>query len=124
MTLKSRNKILRPYRLHTGSLAWIIHRVTGILLFLYIFLHLYEISQLKDPERYKEIILTMNHPVIKLGELGLLGLVLTHGLNGLRLTLIDLGVSTRFHKIIFWSLACIGLIILTIGGLHIIGESK
>jgi succinate dehydrogenase / fumarate reductase cytochrome b subunit len=124
MTLKSSKKILRPYRWHTGSFAWTIHRVTGILLFFYIFLHLYVINKLKDPEEYKTMITFMSDPVIRLGEIGLLGLVLAHALNGIRLTLIDLGVSTKLHKVIFWASAGIGFVILTIGGLYILRGIK
>lgn len=124
MTVKPNKKILRPYKWHTGSLAWAIHRVTGILLFLYIFLHLYLINKLKDPEEYKATITFMNDPFIKLGEIGLLGLVLTHALNGIRLTLIDLGLPTKLHKIIFWGSVCVGFVILTIGGLYILRGIK
>lgn len=123
-SIKTDKKLFRPYRWHTGSLAWFIHRITGILLFFYIFLHLYVINKLKDPEEYKATITFMNDPVIKLGEIALLGLVLAHALNGIRLTLIDIGVSTRLHKIIFWISACIGLVILTIGGLHVLGGNE
>ncbi len=124
MTVKPNKKILRPYKWHTGSLAWALHRVTGILLFFYIFLHLYVINKLKDPEEYKAMITFMNDPVIKLGEIGLLGLVLSHALNGIRLTLIDIGVSTKLHKVIFWASAGIGFVILTIGGLYILRGGK
>ncbi|MEK6693174.1 MAG: succinate dehydrogenase, cytochrome b556 subunit [Nitrospirota bacterium] len=124
MTVKPNKKILRSYKWHTGSLAWIIHRITGILLFFYIFLHLYLINKLKDPEEYRAMITFMNDPVIKLGEIALLGLVLAHSLNGIRLTLIDTGVSTKLHKIIFWASACTGFVILTIGGLYILRGIK
>ncbi len=124
MTVKPNKNILRFYRWHTGSVAWFIHRLTGILLFFYIFLHLYVINKLKDPEEYKAAITVMNDPFIKLGEIALLGLVLAHSLNGIRLTLIDTGVSTKLHKVIFWASAGIGFVILTIGGLYILRGGK
>ncbi|MBI5199101.1 MAG: succinate dehydrogenase, cytochrome b556 subunit [Nitrospirae bacterium] len=123
-SIKTDKKLFRPYRWHTGSLAWALHRVTGILLFFYIFLHLYVINKLKDPEEYKATITFMNDPSIKLGEIALLGLVLAHALNGIRLTLIDIGVSTKLHKIIFWMSVCVGFVILIIGGLYILRGSK
>ncbi len=90
------------YRLHTGSAAWIIHRVSGIALTLYIFLHLYVLSNLKDPEKFDAIMRTLNNPLIKIGEIGLLFLVAAHSLNGVRLTLLDVGLPTRLQKPLFW----------------------
>ncbi len=111
------------YRWHTGSFAWLIHRVTGILLTLYIFLHLYVLSHLKDPETFNSMMALMKHPLVKLSEVGLLGLVLAHGLNGLRLTLLELGVSSRLQKSLFWTAVATGIVILFIGGLPILGGS-
>lgn len=90
------------YRLQTGSFAWLTHRVTGISLTLYIFLHLYVLSHLKDPLKYASLIEVMKNPLVKLSEAGLLGLVIGHAFNGFRLTLIDLGVSTTLQKKLFW----------------------
>ncbi|HHN64622.1 MAG TPA: succinate dehydrogenase, cytochrome b556 subunit [Nitrospirae bacterium] len=109
------------YRWHTGSVAWLIHRVTGILLTLYIFLHLYVLSHLKDPVSYRKMMLLMNNPVIKLSEVGLLGLVLAHALNGVRITLLELGVSTKLQKRLFWSALLIGTVLFVLGGWPIIG---
>lgn len=109
------------YKWQTGSLAWIIHRATGIALTLYIFVHLYVLSNLKDPSRFESIMGLMKNPFLRLSEIGLLALVISHALNGARLTLIDLGVQTRFHKILFWSAFCIGSAIFLTGTLLIMG---
>lgn len=107
------------YRQQTGSLAWIIHRVTGIALTLYIFVHLYVLSSLKDPARFESIMGLMKNPFLRLSEIGLFALVISHALNGVRLTLIDLGVQTKFHKILFWCAFCIGSAIFLAGSLLI-----
>jgi succinate dehydrogenase / fumarate reductase cytochrome b subunit len=99
--------ILLGHRLHPGSIAWLVHRVTGIALTIYLIAHLYVLSHLKDPEEFESLMRMSSHPMVKLGELGLLGLVAAHTLNGLRLTLIDLGAPTRAQKPLFWTAAAV-----------------
>ena len=109
------------YRWHTGSLAWLIHRVTGVALTLYIFLHLYVLSHIKDPVQFESLMNLFKNPFVKIGEIGLIVLVIAHSLNGLRLTLIDMGMSTRLQKPMFWTAFAIGIIILVFGAQPFIG---
>jgi len=110
------------YRWHTGSLAWLIHRVTGIALTLYIFLHIYVLSHIKDPVQFESLMNLFKNPFVKVGEIGLVGLVVAHSLNGLRLTFIDVGVSTRLQKPMFWTAFAIGILILMVAAWSFIGE--
>jgi succinate dehydrogenase / fumarate reductase cytochrome b subunit len=109
------------YRLRTGSFAWLVHRLTGIVLTLYIFLHLYVLAHLKDPSGYTSIMRAMQSPLVKLSEAGLLVLVIAHAFNGLRLTLIDMGMPTGLHKRFYWSAFTVGAVIAVFGGLYIVG---
>jgi succinate dehydrogenase / fumarate reductase cytochrome b subunit len=109
------------YRFQTGSFAWLIHRLTGIALTLYIFLHLYVLSSLRDPVYYEAVMKTMRIPFLRLLEAGLLGLVIGHGFNGIRLTLIDLGISTRLQKPLFWVSFVVGALLFILGALPIAG---
>ncbi len=109
------------YKLYTGSLAWLIHRASGILLTLYLCLHLYILSHLKDPDQYRSMIAMMQRPIVKIAELGLMALLLGHGLNGLRLTLIDLGASSGTQKRLFWSAAACGSALCLFGFWRFIG---
>jgi succinate dehydrogenase / fumarate reductase cytochrome b subunit len=109
------------YRLNTGSFAWIIHRVTGIALALYLCVHLYVLSNLKDPWKYESILDLMKNPLVKLSEIGLLALVVAHGLNGARLTLLEYGVSTKVQKKLFWVSAFIGILVVAFGAIPILG---
>ena len=101
------------YRLRTGSFAWILHRASGIALTGYIFLHLYVLSNLKDPVRYKELVGLTHSPLVKLGEAGLIGIVAVHAFNGIRLALVDIGMPTRLQKPVFWAAgAATGFVVL------------
>ncbi len=108
------------YRLQTGSFAWLIHRFTGIALTLYIFLHLYVLSSLRDPVRYEALMKAMKNPLVRLMEAGLLALVISHALNGFRLTLIDMGVSTGMQKLLFLIAFVLGSFLFVIGAVPMI----
>lgn len=109
------------YRLRTGSFAWLTHRLTGIVLTLYILLHLYMLANLKDPSGYASMMKLMQNPLFKLSEAGLLIVVIAHAFNGLRLTLIDMGMPTGLHKRFYWSAFTAGAAIAVFGGLYIVG---
>jgi succinate dehydrogenase / fumarate reductase cytochrome b subunit len=92
---------------YSGMLAFWIQRVTGVALLFYLFLHVLTIHQLRQPERFDASMRMFGSPLFKLGEIGLLGVVILHALNGVRLTLIDMGVgvgATRQRQM-FWYLA-------------------
>jgi succinate dehydrogenase / fumarate reductase cytochrome b subunit len=108
------------YRLHTGSFAWLIQRLTGVVLTLYIFLHLYVLSSLKDPAHYASMIQLMRSALVRVSDAGLLGLVVGHALNGLRLTLIDLGVPTTLQKKLFYAAFMVGAAIFIVGSVLMI----
>lgn len=112
------------YRFRTGSFAWLIHRLTGIALTLYIFLHLYVLAHLKNPDGYAAIMEVMQNPLVKVSEAGLLAIVIAHAFNGFRLALVDLGMPTGLHKKVFWYAFGIGASITLLGGLYIAGAVR
>ena len=112
------------YRLQTGSLARIIHRISGVALTIYIFFHLYYLSSLRDPVRFESLRMFLDSPFVKFGEAGLLLLVIAHSFNGIRLTLLDMGVPTRLQKILFFTAALTGGMIFLIGAWPILGGSR
>ncbi len=108
------------YRLQTGSFAWLIQRLTGIVLTLYLFLHLYVLSSLKDPLHYASVLKLMRSPLVRVSDAGLLGLVVGHALNGFRLTLIDLGMPTELQKKVFYTAFVLGAAIFIAGSVPMI----
>ncbi|OIP97434.1 MAG: succinate dehydrogenase, cytochrome b556 subunit [Syntrophobacteraceae bacterium CG2_30_61_12] len=80
------------YKLHPGYIAWILHRATGIMLGLYLFLHIWVIHHLGQGEAaFNEVMAVVQSPFFHLMEIGLLGTVVYHGINGLRVVFIDYG---------------------------------
>jgi len=109
------------YRLRAGSFAWIIHRISGVALTIYIFFHLYYLSSLRDPVRFESLRKLLDDPLVKFGEAGLLLIVIAHSFNGVRLTLLDMGVPTRLQKTLFFIAALAGGMIFFIGAWPILG---
>lgn len=86
-----------------GMLAFMLHRLTGLGLVFYLFLHLAVLSKLgSGPESWDSFLALVRSPLILILDGILLLGVLFHGLNGLRLTLIGLNVGLRWQKASFW----------------------
>src|SRR5437879_3327655 len=98
---------VRRYRdQFSGMTAHIVQRVTGLLLLTYLFLHVRTIHELtKGPAAFNAALATFRHPLFKLLEIALLGTVILHALNGIRITLIDLGIAHGQQRRLFWAYA-------------------
>jgi succinate dehydrogenase / fumarate reductase cytochrome b subunit len=96
---------VRKYRWQfSGMVAHVIQRVTGLLLLVYLFLHVHTIRQLSEgPVAFDQALSVFKNPLFRLLEITLLGTVILHALNGIRLTLIDLGVGHARQRQIFWA---------------------
>ena len=78
------------YRGREGMWSWVAHRVTGVLIFFFLFAHVLDTALVRvSPDSYDRVIDTYKTPVVNLMELGLVGAVLYHALNGLRIMAID-----------------------------------
>ena len=78
------------YRGREGMWSWVAHRVTGVLVFFFLFAHVLDTALVRvSPDSYDRVIETYKTPVVNLMELGLVGAVLYHALNGLRIIAID-----------------------------------
>ena len=88
------------YRGREGMWSWVAHRVTGVLIFFFLFAHVLDTALVRvSPEDYDRIIDTYKTPIVNLMEVGLVGAVLYHALNGIRVVLIDFWEKgTRFQQ--------------------------
>lgn len=103
------------YKWKTGMVAFVMHRISGLALTLYLILHLYVVSSLHNPDSFDAAMSFLNQPLFKLLEIGLLFVVIYHALNGVRVFLIDFCNMTRAHATIWWVLAAIGAVIFIAG---------
>jgi len=79
------------YRGKEGQLAWIGHRLAGLGTLLFFITHVIDTSwSYFAPELYSEAIALYNSAPFLVGELLLMLAVIYHGLNGLRITVMDM----------------------------------
>jgi len=95
-----------------GMLAFMLHRLSGIGLVFYLFLHLAVLSRLRGgPASWDSFLaLVRSSLFLILDGILLLGALL-HGLNGLRLTLIGLNIGLRWQKASFWAILGLALLL-------------
>lgn len=110
------------YRWNTGSLTWLAHRITGIILTFYLIAHIFVLSHLKDPETYNKLMSLMKNPILKIGELILFAIVLKHVFAGIRITLLEMGVSTKYQKYMAYVCAFLVVVIWFVGAFYFLKE--
>jgi succinate dehydrogenase / fumarate reductase cytochrome b subunit len=78
------------YRGREGMWSWVLHRITGVAIFFFLFAHVIDTAMVRvSPEAYNQAVSTYKNPVVGLMEVGLVAGVLFHGLNGIRIILVD-----------------------------------
>jgi succinate dehydrogenase / fumarate reductase cytochrome b subunit len=101
----SASKLMRwfdPRFRQVGTWAFILNRVTGIGLTVYLVLHLFMLGKLaQGPEAYDSFIALAKTPLIKFGELLVVAAGILHGTNGIRITLNSFGIAVRYQVQIF-----------------------
>jgi succinate dehydrogenase / fumarate reductase, cytochrome b subunit len=107
-------------RRSTGHLAFSLHRITGLGLVAYLYLHLAVLSQLLGGEDAWSGFLELATTPAFLGlDVLLVFGLLAHGLNGTRLALVGSGLVPDRQKALFWSLMGFGAIVLVYSALHV-----
>jgi succinate dehydrogenase / fumarate reductase cytochrome b subunit len=79
----------RTYRGKSGQWAFLGHRVSGILVFLFLLLHIVDVSLVRWPSVYDDVHAVYGNVVLRVFEVGLLLALLFHSLNGLRIVAVD-----------------------------------
>lgn len=99
------------YRGAIGQWSWVLHRLTGVGVVLFLALHVIDTSwAVFYPDLYVKAIAAYQSPIFTIGEFGLVFAVVYHAFNGLRIAVFD-------NKPELWkyqSQAAIGVLILTL----------
>ncbi|HXE74687.1 MAG TPA: succinate dehydrogenase, cytochrome b556 subunit [Candidatus Xenobia bacterium] len=78
------------YRGGAGHWAWILHRLTGLGVLLFLLIHIVDTGLvLFGAEIYDKVMKIYARPLFRVGEVGLAAAVLYHALNGIRITILD-----------------------------------
>lgn len=117
--LFGRNSEFWPTNMKTGMLAWVGHRLSGLVLVAYVFLHLSFISTASMAEGgadFDALMETTSKPLFVAMDFLLVIVVIYHAMNGLRVVLFDLGIGIRRQKLVFWVTMAIAAVLI-VGGL-------
>lgn len=102
------------YRGDLGMWSWVAHRITGVLTFFFLFVHVLDTALVRiSPNAYDTVINTYKHPLMILFELGLLAAVLFHAFNGIRVMLVDFwSEGPRYQKPMLWTVLVLWLLLI------------
>jgi len=88
------------YRGGPGHWSWLLHRLSGIGVFLFLLIHIVDISLIGwGAKVFNRLLFLYRHPAFRVGEVALVAAVLYHALNGIRICVIDFWPETMaFHR--------------------------
>jgi len=92
------------YRGREGQIAWMLHRVTGVGVFLFLALHIANIFMMSFPSDVFNSVLVLYHNVLfkLLTVFGLYLGVLYHALNGIRVMIVDFWPGAGKYQAPLW----------------------
>jgi succinate dehydrogenase / fumarate reductase cytochrome b subunit len=86
------------YKGHEAQYSWLVHRITGVAIILFLFAHVVDTAVVGwGPEAYNRVTAVYHNPFVRLLELGLVAAVISHAINGVKITLIDFFPSLTRH---------------------------
>ena len=105
------------YRGREGMWSWVAHRITGVAVFFFLLVHVLDTALVRvSPNAYDLVIASYKTPIVNLLEVGLVGAVLFHALNGIRIILVDFwSKGPRVQKQMTWAIVAIWLVLMVPG---------
>ncbi|WP_216917000.1 succinate dehydrogenase, cytochrome b556 subunit [Nocardia sp. NBC_01377] len=101
------------YRGDPGMWSWALHRITGVTLFFFLFVHVLDTALVRvSPNTYNEAIETYKTPIVALMEMGLVVCVLFHAFNGVRVILVDFWAKgPKYQRVMLWIILAIVVVL-------------
>jgi succinate dehydrogenase / fumarate reductase, cytochrome b subunit len=92
--------MLFRYRGSEGMIAWAFHRISGLAIWVFLVLHVFDIwLSSANHQLYDDLLVIYASPVGRVGEMLLGAALLYHALNGLRIVVMDFWPAmTRWHR--------------------------
>jgi len=110
--LFGKNSDLYPANMPSGMWFWLVRRITGLVLVIYLFAHLYILTNLwKGEGSWSESMELMTSDLFVFLDFLLIGAVIAHTVTGAAVILFDMGIGVRKYKVVYWVLLVIGLLL-------------
>ena len=102
------------YRGREGMWSWVGHRITGVVIFFFLLVHVLDTSLVRvSPGAYDAVIATYKNPLMALGETGLVAAIIFHAFNGLRLILVDFWKQgPKYQRQMLWGVIILWVVVL------------
>ncbi len=105
----------------TGFISFVLRRLTGVALVLYLFTHMWVIGSINQgPDVFDARLSLVQTPFFKLAEIALLAAVVYHGLDGIRLLMVNWFKITDYRKSLFYAVLAVSVLIVIAGGIPIL----
>ena len=105
----------------TGFISFVLRRLTGVTLVLYLFTHMWVIGSINQgPEVFNTRLNLVQTPFFKLAEIALLAAVVYHALDGIRLLMVNWFKVTEYRKSLFYAVLAVSVLIVVAGGIPIL----
>ena len=97
--------------------SWVAHRITGVAVFFFLFVHVLDTALVRvSPDAYDRVIATYKTPIVNFLEVGLVGAVLFHALNGIRIILVDFwSKGPKYQRVMLWVIMAIWFVVMIPG---------
>lgn len=106
-----------------GYTAFLVHRISGLLIVAYLYLHLILLSAILMPHgasRFNAVARVVEQPLFLVADIVLFAVILIHAINGIRLILADFGLMIRQNRLAVWLSMTVGAIVLFIMALAMV----
>lgn len=105
----------------TGFISFVLRRVSGVALVLYLFLHIWVIGSVNQgPDVFDTRLAAVQTPLFKLLEIALLAAVVYHAFDGIRLLIVHYFNVTEYRASLFYAAFAISAILVIAGGIPIL----
>ena len=100
------------YRGQSGQWSWLLHRITGLGVLLFLLVHIVDITLLGfGPTVYNDAVAIFSTDVIRVISVALIGSVVFHAFNGIRIILIDFWpAGYKYQQAMFYIVLAITII--------------
>jgi succinate dehydrogenase / fumarate reductase cytochrome b subunit len=92
------------YRGREGMWSWVAHRITGVLIFFFLFAHVLDTALVRvSQSSYNTVIDSYKNPITNFLEYGLTAAIVFHAFNGLRIIAVDFWAKgPKYQKRMLW----------------------
>jgi succinate dehydrogenase / fumarate reductase, cytochrome b subunit len=103
----------KMYKGQSGMWSWLLHRITGLGLLLFLLIHIVDVAILGfGPQIYDQSVVLFDQWEVRLLSLALIGAVLYHSFNGVRIMAIDFWrKGVKYQKVMFITVLIVTIVV-------------